>query len=728
MGIKERFGMAMAVLTGRQEVRSEGEILFSAMNPMAKSVPNFDPYFLYTPLLAGLGGNSVQVYPGMFHATVYACCTAIIDPYKMLKHVLMRVDMNGDEIPNQDPIENHEVLRLMAKPNPHLSGTNFFEAIWWALLLQTKRTPGGQAFVVSSTPCNFRKGQIPDDLWVFTDEYVTPLRDSVGVLSGWKVQWAGDSRSISQEYALEEVIRINLFNPYDNLKGISPSAAASVQIGQDSKAMEFNSRFMEKMGSMGGVFSPKTPLTTEQINQYKALIAEIYSGPQNAGKPLFLNADLSYQQTQMSHVDMAFVDQAKMNTDKILNAFRVNKYVLGSFEEINYAIAKEAKRQIWENAILPRAEVIWQELNESWIRFIGPRNLRIKADISKVEALKEDRSQKIDDASKLVDLGLPPSAAFEFVELPIDTTAYPWMQEDRSMAGQFSSTYGGSPKDPKEEGKPEEPKGKAVRVVVTKDERANLSKWYTEKLFVPGEKAFVPAVNRFLSGQRNRFLDLLDAELKRAESIHDLKADAFLLDDSDELKQIISSFGPFLFDQAKRSLFQAQREIAGKKIILNADSNEGDVKVWLKGRLLKLSEINDTTFEGVEEEVSDILSQGIGANKTIAEIKKELKAGVQRYFDVTRRGSAMTIARTEIATVTSTVRFETFKNTGIQRHEWVSSHDAKVRDTHKHEDGHVVEIGAHFPDTGLLHPCDPAGPPEEIINCRCVDVLVRDEV
>jgi uncharacterized protein with gpF-like domain len=56
---------------------------------------------------------------------------------------------------------------------------------------------------------------------------------------------------------------------------------------------------------------------------------------------------------------------------------------------------------------------------------------------------------------------------------------------------------------------------------------------------------------------------------------------------------------------------------------------------------------------------------------------------------------------------------------GAQQHEWLSSRDDRVRDTHKDLDGAVVNVGDEFAN-GVRYPQDPEGEPEEVINCRCI--------
>lgn len=53
---------------------------------------------------------------------------------------------------------------------------------------------------------------------------------------------------------------------------------------------------------------------------------------------------------------------------------------------------------------------------------------------------------------------------------------------------------------------------------------------------------------------------------------------------------------------------------------------------------------------------------------------------------------------------------------------WRTARDKRVRDSHRAMDGQVAKFGQPF-TTGngakLMHPGDPSGPPEEVINCRC---------
>lgn len=81
------------------------------------------------------------------------------------------------------------------------------------------------------------------------------------------------------------------------------------------------------------------------------------------------------------------------------------------------------------------------------------------------------------------------------------------------------------------------------------------------------------------------------------------------------------------------------------------------------------------------------------------------------------------IARTEVHTASTVASEEAAKATGVvEAKEWVAAEDARTREDHSEADGQVVNIDSSFDvgGTKLAFPGEPAGPPEQVINCRCV--------
>lgn len=84
-------------------------------------------------------------------------------------------------------------------------------------------------------------------------------------------------------------------------------------------------------------------------------------------------------------------------------------------------------------------------------------------------------------------------------------------------------------------------------------------------------------------------------------------------------------------------------------------------------------------------------------------------------------------ARTAVTGLDGLITSGELARQGYTRRRWVTMHDAKVRETHRHAEGQTVGIDEPFVVGGasLRHPGDRLGPASEVINCRCVQVGVR---
>lgn len=137
-------------------------------------------------------------------------------------------------------------------------------------------------------------------------------------------------------------------------------------------------------------------------------------------------------------------------------------------------------------------------------------------------------------------------------------------------------------------------------------------------------------------------------------------------------------------------------------------------------RALKFAkDVTQTTLSELEPKIKTVLKRGGNT--------EQVREAIQGVFDKTSRGTASRarlIARTEMTASGSLGNLEAFRQTGVTPgKEWLSSKDAKVRDTHQIADGTVIPLGDNFNVGGAIL----AGPgvlisgdTGEIMNCRCV--------
>ena len=137
----------------------------------------------------------------------------------------------------------------------------------------------------------------------------------------------------------------------------------------------------------------------------------------------------------------------------------------------------------------------------------------------------------------------------------------------------------------------------------------------------------------------------------------------------------------------------------------------------------RVSTIQETSRELVSKEIQDLIAvieeQGLG----IDEAAKLIEAKVRDRWLTTVDYRAARIARTETGTLANMASDLGAKNTGLNYvKKWLAFMDNNTRADHADANGDEVEKGEAFivGSSELQYPCDPKGPPEQVINCRCV--------
>lgn len=698
--------------------------------PVVKSgVPNFDPVFSsgYPSFFFDNSPfSAMRTRPGANHPWVYAAVSTIIRNY-------IQSPIRMYDIADPDTlIEDHPVLDLLRRPNPSMSGTNFIESICWNLCLPTKMTPGGQAFIWGDSHTNFRRGDIPDELWVQNDAGVSERMTFQKILAGWHFERTDTSPYdyVKMDLLLDEVIRVNYFNPYAINRGLAPGYPLRVAVAQDANAAEFNTTFMGNNSGIQGVFTSKTPMHGQQLDEAKKNWDKYYRGARNAGQNAWIPWDVSFEKLGLSPADAQYLESMGWNRDQVCAAFQVSKLALQDYESINMATAKVAKQQLYDNAIIPMNNLIMEELNEAWIERIDRGQWRICVDFSGVAALRDDRDLNWKCAEIAVMLGIPPIIALKMNNIPtddLDERKMPWLMQNQGPTAAFQAEPDKAP--------PKEPK-KALTIhkVMTREEKDQLSEDYIEKVLNPGERGLVPSLRKYFNTERNRTLDMVDDWEKTGRSPKNTEPGSFMLDRTREDMLLRGLMFPHYKAQADRAGADIGPKIAAVKKTqkdLGQEATELEIRDWIQRRLQFISEVNTTTFDGLEEELAKVLAKSITDELSTAATAKAIKEGIREVY-TTRVNGVKNIARTEMGSVTTYVANTAMKNAKIEKKAWIASKDefgfdSNVRHTHRlaDEEGPIPFDQAF--NNGLMFPMESGAPAKEVCQCRCHHEPVGDD-
>lgn len=138
----------------------------------------------------------------------------------------------------------------------------------------------------------------------------------------------------------------------------------------------------------------------------------------------------------------------------------------------------------------------------------------------------------------------------------------------------------------------------------------------------------------------------------------------------------------------------------------------------------------------IPEEVYDLVAGQVSTGVNLGEGIPELARRVDTILSTTESARwpnrATVIARTETIGALNAARTDAFTvvaeddpDTEYQLM-WLATDDHRTRPTHTAAEGQRVPVGAPFSVGGfdLRFPGDPTGPPQEVIQCRCVTLLV----
>ena len=210
------------------------------------------------------------------------------------------------------------------------------------------------------------------------------------------LDFSGNIISPESGVKADDVLHIKSPNPDysiegDFLWGQSPFRAARRSIQTLNESLETGVWLLENRGAESILVNKddNIELSIETISDLKTKLREQAQGPKNAGNIPIMDANLDVLQIGANADDILLLPQRIQAAKEICNVLNFPVQLIG-IESGTYQNAKEAKKALWENVIIPELE----ELKNGFNRFLTPEfgdNIYLDYDLHHIAALQEDK-------------------------------------------------------------------------------------------------------------------------------------------------------------------------------------------------------------------------------------------------------------------------------------------------------------------------------------------------
>ena len=285
---------------------------------------------------------------------------------------------------NDKEVDKHALTKLMAQPNPTQGGAIFVEALmsYWLI--------SGNSYTRAIGPDTGP----PTELWNLRPD-LTRVVGVNGIPVGYAYRTAAGERMFPFDMSKvknSEILHVKSFNPLDSFYGMSRLEAAAAAIDQHNAAGDWNYSLLRNGASPSGIMTytakegMPSMLSPSEYDQIAEQIQEGHKGPKRAGKMMFLNGNLAYQQTSLSPKDMDFLNAKNTSARDVAAAYNIPPMMVGIVGDATFANYAEARLAAWEDEILIDAIMLRAELNRWLAPKFGP-NVMVDFDADNVPAL-----------------------------------------------------------------------------------------------------------------------------------------------------------------------------------------------------------------------------------------------------------------------------------------------------------------------------------------------------
>jgi len=291
-------------------------------------------------------------------------------------------------------LEGHELQMLLEQPNAAQS-----YASWISELIAFRKLTGNGYIYGISPDTGLKAGK-------FTELYVMPSQVMEIISNGmmepvskYRLEYNG-----TYDMPAEAICHIKDFNPYydgtgSHLYGQSPLRAGFRSLTTNNEAVTTGVKYLQNQTARGILMSDEGDINEVQAQQLKDKFRRQHQGSGNAGDVLITPKKLSWINFGLSASDLSLIEQYNASVKDLCNIYGVPVQLLNNTDASTYNNMKEAKKALYQMAVIPELMKIQDELN----RWLAPKygdKICIEFDFTSIPEMQEETEKVVDQLSK----------------------------------------------------------------------------------------------------------------------------------------------------------------------------------------------------------------------------------------------------------------------------------------------------------------------------------------
>jgi len=701
-----------------------------AVSPL--SVPIFDPW--------ARGGGAMGLAPKKnmgelaagYRSWAYSCVRAISSRVAALPLSLYLSERQGDATEMvRTEVLDHPLLDMMWRPNPWTTRIEL-----WLTTMNHLELCGNAFWLLLRD----RLG-VAREIHPLFPQYMRPVPHKTDFIQGWVYTVSGSPIRFDLDSKEYQIVHFKYPNPINPYFGMGSLEAQAMAYDLDLYTEVYQRNFFQEGARPDFVLETDQKITQADADLVWEMWEERHKGVTKSWRPGILGMGLKARPLNVSNRDIAFSVLADWSRDKMLAAYGVPAAKLGLVADFNRANSDAADLTFNRECILPRIMLIEERMEADILPAYPGQGPGLWLEMDFANPVPEDTEMKL----KAREINLRTGVTIINEEREDDgKEPVPW--GNVPIMGIGVAPISGAPADstppddtPPEDTPPETPPAPAEPTdtptevpadgtdgegAAAKDFRLRMWDEFVTRN-APQERAFTRKLRDLFAQQAAEVIARVGEHSKAAsvfftgwtakKILAHLQRDPKLVDAMlFEVQQDTETWLPTFCDYLSQAVDLNGAQVVSEVGVGVWDLKDPRVEQWIAMQgLTKITLIMETTRNALRNSLSEGVANGEGTKDLIKRVRS-----LYEYADRTR---AQSIARTEVHTAANHGKLFGYQQTGVvQKKEWLTAGDERVRETHRAVNGQTVGVNEDF------HVGAGAGPApghiglaEEDIQCRC---------